>query len=81
METIVFGAAALVLLLALWRARAAGAALLSAAGGAAALWAVRLISVKGAAMLAMNAFTLAVSAILGVPGVAGLLLLRAVTAA
>jgi len=74
-------AIALVLLLTLAKARAAGSLLASAAGGVAGLWAVSLISVKGAALIACNAFTLAVSALLGIPGVVGLLLLRVIALA
>ena len=79
--TIAAAAAALILFSALARTRALGGMLASAAGGIAGLWAVSLVPVKGAVLLAPNAFTLSVSSLLGLPGVAGLLFLRVLTAA
>jgi len=65
-----------VLLLALMRAHAVRSLLLSAIGGIASLYAVSTVSASGAALLACNAFTVCFAAVLGIPGVIGLLLLR-----
>ena len=64
-------ATGVILLFSLLRAKAVRSLLLSAVGGLAGLYAV-----SSAAALAVNAFTVCVSAVLGLPGVAGLLLLR-----
>ena len=60
-----------VLLFSLLRAKAVRSLLLSAVGGLAGLYAV-----SSAAALAVNAFTVCVAAVLGLPGVVSLLLLR-----
>ena len=68
-------ATGVVLLLSLLRARAVRSLLLSSAGGLAGLYAVSAFA-SHAAALAVNAFTVCVAAVLGLPGVVSLLLLR-----
>lgn len=71
-------AAAIVLLPAAAGARSLGSLIASAAGGIASLSAVSLLSVGGACLLQLNLFTLSISALLGIPGVIGLLMLRVI---
>jgi hypothetical protein len=71
-------AAALVLLPFLAGARSFGALVVSAVSGVAVLCAVSLFSAGGSSLLRVNLFTTALSALLGIPGVIGLLLLRVI---
>ena len=73
---VVLCCAVIVLLRTLGRANALQTLLPSAFGGMLGLLAVHLSSIWGAALLAINAFTVAVALFLGIPGVVGLLFMR-----
>lgn len=73
---IVLGAAALTVFRFLGRGQAARALLPSSAAGLAGLFAVHLTPAMSA-LLGINAFTVCVALLLGLPGVIGMLMLRA----
>lgn len=73
---VVLCCAIIVMLRTLGRARAMQTFLPSAFGGMLGLLTVHLSSLWGTALLALNAFTVAVALFLGIPGVVGLLLMR-----
>ena len=73
---IVLLAAALVLVPALARKDALSALPTSAAGGLVGLCAVQLSGLAGPPLLALNPFTVGVAALLGLPGVVSMLMLR-----
>lgn len=67
-----------VLILTVLRYRALGPFIASSASGLAGLWAVSLLSVGSESLVTINAFTLFSSAVLGIPGLIGMLLLRVI---
>ena len=73
---VVLCCAIIVMLRTLGRAGAMNTLLPSAFGGMLGLLTVHLSSLWGTALLALNAFTVAVARFLGIPGVVGLRFLR-----
>ena len=73
---VVLCCAIVVMLRTLGRAGAMQTLLPSAFGGMLGLLTVHLSSLWGTALLALNAFTVAVALFLGIPGVVGLLFMR-----
>ena len=73
---VVLCCAIIVMLRTLGRAGAMNTLLPSAFGGMLGLLTVHLSSLWGTALLALNAFTVAVARFLGIPGVVGLLFMR-----